>query len=200
MDPIQLLIRWWVVLRCLLLCSLHLTNFLILFDWCHHCHCDSPFYFFFPPFLSFYLSLFVCLYFLKNQVEKTIRNGYKTTQLQLSASLQEISSRIQSLMGPLGKLVAPDIHCWLIENNNAIKSITLYRQCERFLHDLLITLTDHQIYIDRCLKGFRSQLNKIHETVKFRTAIPITSIFVSIPFCWVCLQHLGHLISKFRRL
>lgn len=82
-------------------------------------------------------------------------------------------------MGPLAKLFASDIHSRLIENNNAIKSITLYRQCERFLHDLLITLTEHQIHIDRCLKGFRSQLNKIHETVKFRTAIPITSIFVS---------------------
>lgn len=67
-----------------------------------------------------------------------------------------------------------------IENNNVIKLITLNRQCERFLFDLLNTLVDHQIHIERCLKNFRSQLNKIHEIVKFRIAIPITSIFVSI--------------------
>lgn len=67
-----------------------------------------------------------------------------------------------------------------IENNNVNKSITLNRQCERFLHDLLNTLTDHHIHIERYLKHFRNQLNKIHEIVKFRTAIPITSIFVSI--------------------
>lgn len=113
-------------------------------------------------------------------VEKTVRNGYKTTKLQLCASLKEITDRIELLMAPLGKRPSFDIIPSSIKNNNIIKSITLNRQCERFLYDLLNTLTDHQMHIDRCLKNFRSQLNRIHEIVKFRTAIPITSIFVSI--------------------
>lgn len=113
-------------------------------------------------------------------VEKTVRNGYKTTKLQLSASLKEITDQIELLMVPLGKRPTFDILPSSIENNYIIKSITLNRQCERFLYDLLNTLTDHQMHIDRCLKNFRSQLNRIHEIVKFRTAIPITSIFVSI--------------------
>lgn len=67
-----------------------------------------------------------------------------------------------------------------IENNNLIKKITLHWQCDRFLYDLLSTLVEHPIHKDRCLNNFRNQLNRVHEIVKFRTAIPITSIFVSL--------------------
>lgn len=112
-------------------------------------------------------------------VEQTVRNGYKTTKLQLNASLNEITNRIKALIEPLSTWLALDMLPQLLEHNNAIESIILNRQCERFLHDLLNTLSDHQMHIDRCLKSFRCQLNKIHEIVKFRTAIPITSIFVS---------------------
>lgn len=103
--------------------------------------------------------------------------------MQLTASLKEIMSRIESLMAPLTKLPSFDMFPEFIENENVIKSITLNRQCEHFLQDLLNLLSDHQMYIDRYLKNFRNQLNKIHEIVKFRTAIPITSIFVSKLHC-----------------
>lgn len=123
---------------------------------------------------------FVCV---EMAVEKTVCNGYKTTKSQLAASLKEITKRIESLMASPPLASQPpsfDSLPNLIENNNVIMSITLNRQCERFLFDLLNILADHQQHIERCLKNFRSQLNKIHEIVKFRTAIPITSIFVSI--------------------
>lgn len=145
---------------------LHITldsrwMFPILFDWCC-CYC---------PFIPLVSRIIV---------EKTVRNGYKTTKLQLNQSLNEITSRIELLMNPLAKVLSAETFPGLIENNNVIKSITLNRQCERFLYDLLNTLTEHQTHIERCLKNYRSQLNRIHETVKFRTAIPISSIFVSI--------------------
>lgn len=127
-------------------------------------------------------------------VEKTVRNGFKTTKLQLSTSLKEITGRIESLMRPMANISSAETLASLIENNNVIKSITLNRQCERFLYDLLNILTEHQIYIERYLKNYRSQLNKIHETVKFRTAIPITSIFVSI--CFICLAAFS--LSRFK--
>lgn len=115
------------------------------------------------------------------QVELTVRNGYKTTKMQLIASLKEITDRIELLMAPLGTQVSSlDMIPSLMENNNLIKTIILHRQCERFLYDLLSTLVDQQMHIDRCLKNFRNQLNRIHEIVKFRTALPITSIFVSL--------------------
>lgn len=113
-------------------------------------------------------------------MEQTVRNGYKTTKLQLTASLNEITSRIKVLIEPFSAWPSHGILPESIKYNNMIKLITLNRQCEHFLYDLSNTLSDLQIYIDRCLKNFRCQLNKIHEIVKFRTAIPITSIFVSI--------------------
>lgn len=125
------------------------------------------------------ILIFIVLVKLFFPVEQTVRNGYKTTKLQLSASLNEITNRIKALIEPLATWLEPDMLPQLLEHNNAIESIRLNRQCERFLYDLLNTLSDHQMHIDRCLKSFRCQLNKIHEIVKFRTAIPITSIFVS---------------------
>ncbi|XP_055325490.1 cilia- and flagella-associated protein 206 [Sitodiplosis mosellana] len=132
-------------------------------------------------------------------LEKTVRSGYKTTKLQLCTSLKEITDRTELLMAPLGKLASFDMLSSLIENNNIIKSITLNRQCERFLYDLLNTLADHQKHIDRCLKNFRSQLNRIHEIVKFRTAIPITSIFpkfIELAKLWEQLQHQTYILSE----
>lgn len=157
---IQLLIPWWFFQ----------SYFCLLFS----AH-DKFFH------LLWLMSLlsFFC-FFIRIQVEKTVRHGYKTTKLHLSASVTEILNRIESLMAPLGKLTIFDMLPNPYENNNIIETIILYRQCERFLHDLLNTLVAHQLHIDRCLKSFRSQLNKIHEIVIFRTAIPITSIFVSI--------------------
>lgn len=114
-----------------------------------------------------------------SQVEKTVRNGYKTTKLQLGISLKEVNDRIDILSKPFSKLLKLNESPHLIESNKIIKAITLNRQCERYLRDLVNTLADHQVYIENYLKNFRIQLNKIHEIVKFRTAIPITSIFVS---------------------
>lgn len=145
------------------LCSLPLINF-SHFRWL----------------MSLLSPTFFLICFSKYQVEKTVRNGYKTTKSQLTASLNEITSQITAMVEPIAKQLSHEMLPQLIESNNAIKAITLYRQCERFLHDLLNTLSDQQIHIDRCLKNFRSQLHKIHEIVKFRTAIPITSIFVSM--------------------
>lgn len=117
--------------------------------------------------------------FFEFQVEKIVRNGYKTTKQQLTVSIKEIIDRTETLVKPLEKLLTLNMYAQLIESININKAITLNRQCERFLRDLLNTLADHQIYIESYLKNFRIQLNKIHEIVKFRTAIPITSIFVS---------------------
>lgn len=152
----------------------------------------SVMWFFGPDCFSFLFSLDKCsnfrwlmfaivLFFLcKFWVERTVRNGYKTTKSQLNASLNEMKSQIRTILEPMEKLPTHEMVRRLIVNKNAVKSITLNRQCERFLYDLLSTLSDQQLHIERCLKNFRSQLNKIHEIVKFRTAIPITSIFVSM--------------------
>lgn len=117
--------------------------------------------------------------FFQIQVETTVRNGFKTTKLQLSISLKEVNDRIDALVEPFAKLLKLNESSQQIECDKIIKAITLNRQCERYLRDLANTLADHQTYIESYLKNFRIQLNKIHEIVKFRTAIPITSIFVS---------------------
>lgn len=101
-------------------------------------------------------------------------------------SLKEITDRIDALTKPFSKLLSLNVSTERIGSNNIAKAITLNRQCERFLYDLMRILLDHQMYIERCLKNFRSQLNKIHEIVKFRTAIPITSIFVSTHIKFRC--------------
>lgn len=100
----------------------------------------------------------------------------------MNISLKEITDRINTLTKPFAQLLkSRPSPVQLMENGNIIKSIALNRQCERFLHDLLNALADQQVYVERYLKNFRNQLNKIHEIVKFRTAIPISSIFVSTP-------------------
>lgn len=93
--------------------------------------------------------------------------------------MKEVNDRIDALVEPFAKLLKLNESSQQIECDKIIKAITLNRQCERYLRDLANTLADHQTYIESYLKNFRIQLNKIHEIVKFRTAIPITSIFVS---------------------
>lgn len=159
---------WWrAVLR-------FYASFVFANKFCQRAWLLSPL-FYFSPFIS------VCLD--SPPVENTVRNGYKATKSQLNASLKQIASCIERLVGALGKQSIDRIPS-LIEKNNVIKAITLNRQCERFLYDLLNSLAEQQVHIDRHLKTYRSQLNKIHEIVKFRTAIPISSIFVSIKWTW----------------
>lgn len=138
------------------------------------------------------------LLLLQIQVEKTVRNGYKTTKLQLNISLKECTDRIEKLVQPFEKLLMLNAPTELLESHDISKALTLIRQCERFLHDLLNTLANHQMYIERYLKNFRIQLNKIHEIVKFRTAIPINNIFVSGIFMYLCIyikyQHYKHCV------
>lgn len=120
-------------------------------------------------------------WFLFLQVEELLRNGHKTTKSQLNGSLKDIENQISKLLESIVVNEATPIQLNQFpindENNIIIKLIIFHRQCERFIYDLLNTLTECNI--DRYLKRFRNQLNEIHEIVKFRTAIPISNIFVS---------------------
>lgn len=127
------------------------------------------------------ITLLKLIHEIVKVVEEILRNGCKTTSLQLNASLKDIKSRIASIIEPLIEQTI-QLNQITIDSENAIviKFIIFYRQCERFIYDLLNTLRDSQTQIDRYIQCFRNQLNEIHEIVKFRTVVPIKNIFVSI--------------------
>lgn len=134
------------------------------------------------------------------QVEELLRNGHKTTKLQLNGSLKEIENQISKLIESIVVNGATPIQFNQFpinaENNIIIKLIIFHRQCECFIYDLLNTLTECNI--DRYLKRFRNQLNEIHEIVKFRTAIPISNIFVSsFVFYIIILQQILKILFLF---
>lgn len=112
----------------------------------------------------------------------------------MTTSIDEVKSRIEALVIRFewdSSFWTPNNRLLLnkFENNEFIKSITLYRQCERFVYDLLSTLIELQLHAERNLKGFRNKMMNIHETVKLRIAVPITSIFVSISFRFQLIFH-----------
>lgn len=158
-------------------------------------------------FIPFFLRIFIIIIVLL-AVEDVIRNGYKTTKAQLNISINKIKNRIDVTTKPLLKHIDNIVahlssSSWSQQqrfsfnliDSNIVKLITLYRQCERFIYDVLSTFMDNYVQIDRFLKKFRNQLNEIHEIVKFRTAIPITNVFVSIQY----VLHLFTFLTPFFR-
>lgn len=119
---------------------------------------------------------------MKYTVEETVQKGYETTQIQLNLSIDDIKSRIESIVAP-ENISSNELstQLWLKKNKNKrfIEWIILNRQCERFLYDLLNILLDNKTRADEYSKTFRCKLNQIHDIVKFRTSVSITNIFVS---------------------
>lgn len=61
-----------------------------------------------------------------------------------------------------------------------VKILILFRQHDVYIASLTKSLVDAKTVIDGSLKTFQDQLRRIHELVKFRTAIPTDKIFVRI--------------------
>jgi hypothetical protein len=55
----------------------------------------------------------------------------------------------------------------------------MYRQQEVFTRKLMDELALIKFNIDNCMQEYVAKLNRIHESVQFRTAIPTDRVFVS---------------------
>lgn len=109
-----------------------------------------------------------------------IRNGCVATRLQLTNTKKDVKKCIRLL---LVQLKYDENEQMLTEDKqNIVKLIILYRQCQQMQDDLLNKLLDVRGNCDRLLINFRSCLTRIHNTVKYRTAIAIEHIFVSLYF------------------
>lgn len=113
-------------------------------------------------------------------MEETIRNGCVATKLKLTKAKKDVKECIKLLLLILNYT---DTEQTLTEDKqNIIKLIILYRQCQQMQDDLFHTFLDVQVNCDRLLANFRNCLTRIHNTVKYRTAIAIEHIFVSLYF------------------
>lgn len=109
-------------------------------------------------------------------VEDTIRSGCVATKSQLSDAKKDVNECVRLLLLLLNydesDLPLTD------GQRDIVKLIILYRQCQQLQDDLFNTLLNVQVNCDRLLMNFRNCLTRIHNTVKFRTAIAIEHIFV----------------------
>lgn len=118
-------------------------------------------------------------------VEEVVRAGLNATKTQLTISLTKIKKHIGLLIKLLMKCDQSESAGYFPCNTKreyTTRVLILYRQCERFIIDLLNTVIDSHKIVERFLRSFRHCLNDIHEIVKFRTAVPIENIFVSYYF------------------
>lgn len=132
--------------------------------------------------LQYDIKIFFFFLIYSIAVEEILHSGYKATKTQLNISLDQIQQPICELtkiqekfvsLGANGTFVATEVEC--------LKDILImYRQCERFLMDLLTSTSEEKNNIDRLLKSFRNQLDCIHDILKCRIAVPMSNIFVSI--------------------
>lgn len=109
-------------------------------------------------------------------MEDTIRSGCVATKSQLSDAKKDVNECVRLLLLLLNydesDLPLTD------GQRDIVKLIILYRQCQQLQDDLFNTLLNVQVNCDRLLMNFRNCLTRIHNTVKFRTAIAIEHIFV----------------------
>lgn len=118
------------------------------------------------------------------------------TKKQLDISSNEIEDRIHLLTSSLNRQCAlammrhatPDhavsaastaTRSSRIDVGQLKEALIMNRQHERFINELSGALAELKLHIDRLLKAFREKLNDVHETVKYRIAIPTEKIFVS---------------------
>lgn len=114
-------------------------------------------------------------------MEETIRNGCVATKLKLTNAKKDVKECIRLLLLILNYTETEQM---LTEDEqNTIKLIILYRQCQQMQDDLFNAFLELQVNSDRLLASFRNCLTRIHNTVKYRTAIAIEHIFVSLYFC-----------------
>lgn len=109
-------------------------------------------------------------------VEDTIRSGCAATKSQLNDAKKDVKECVRLLLVLLNydKSDRP-----LTDGQrDTVKLIILYRQCQQMQDDLFNALLNVQVNCDRLLINFRNCLTRIHNTVKFRTAIAIEHIFV----------------------
>lgn len=113
-------------------------------------------------------------------MEESIRNGCVATKLKLTNAKKDVKECIRLLLLILNYTETEQI---LTEDKqNTIKLIILYRQCQQMQDDSFNAFLDIQVNCDRLLANFRNCLTRIHNTVKYRTAIAIEHIFVSLYF------------------
>lgn len=124
-------------------------------------------------------------------VKEVLQNGYVATKKRLHASANEIEDQIHLLTTALSR------HCTVLNHNAVAEAIAterpvdaadvgklkealiMNRQHERFINELSGVLAELKMHNDKLLKAFREKLNDVHETVKYRIAIPTQRIFVS---------------------
>lgn len=111
-------------------------------------------------------------------MEETIRNGCVATKLQLTNTKKDVKECIRLLLLFLDYKESDQT--FTEAQHNIVKLIILYRQCQQMHDELFHTLLDVQVNCDRLLINFRNCLTRIHNTVKYRTAIAIEHIFVSL--------------------
>lgn len=111
-----------------------------------------------------------------------VQSGYTTTVSQLNISHNEIQQRINVLSTALQKYTEnSDNNVIQLTNNdvNKLKHIlSVHRQHDIFIDQLMNSLVNVKTDIDNCLQWFQNELQQIHGAVKFRTAVPTEKIFV----------------------
>lgn len=113
-------------------------------------------------------------------MEETIRNGCVATKLKLTNATKDVKECIKLLLLILNYTDTDCERTFTEDKQNTIKLIILYRQCQQMQEDLFNAFLDVQVNCDRLLANFRNCLTRIHNTVKYRTAIAIEHIFVSL--------------------
>lgn len=120
-------------------------------------------------------------------VEQIPHSAFTTTRSQLNISLNELRSRLDLLSTVLTNCISATDNAIHFDNSmdpvifsKLVKILILFRQHELCVMDITKSLVDAKTTIDVSLKAFQDQLRRIHELVKFRTAIPTDKIFVMI--------------------
>lgn len=115
-------------------------------------------------------------------MKEILQSGYLATRNALNQSKKEINQTINLWSAALKKYQPYKIDFEDVKNliGNLIDVLIMYRQGEKLLNDLSANLTETKLSIDVLLKCFHEKLNAVHETLKYRIAIPTKKIFVSI--------------------
>ncbi|XP_037028228.1 cilia- and flagella-associated protein 206 [Bradysia coprophila] len=142
----------------------------------------------------------------KIDVEQTLHSGFTTTRSQLNISLNELRSRLDLLSTVLANCINVTDDAIQFDNSmdpaifsKLVKILILFRQHDIYVTSLTKSLVDAKTVIDASLKTFQDQLRRIHELVKFRTAIPTDKIFpefTALAQHWLRLQDLILLLSE----
>lgn len=116
-------------------------------------------------------------------------SSFSTTKDQLNITVDEVNQRINLTTSALLPFISTDEIGLMtftltdpqqLDDFERLKNVLImHRQHASFLILLLKSMSKTKADIDHCLKGFKEQIESIHEIVKFRTTIPTEKIFVS---------------------